>query len=194
MRVWAALLLCVACQENAGSIVFKPTYVPPLVPFTPVCSGDPRRPVKLHVNVTADGNTFDQTIAFSNDVVQFDIPIGTMRTITMDLLNPQNCKLYTGSRSDVSFAEGDNGTLVVTMRPPTTSAYVDMDHDGLTLCVENALGTKDTSVDSDGDGFSDFCEVTGAAGGACTNPADPRSHPPGNPSRCNPDGGTDGGP
>jgi hypothetical protein len=183
-----------ACQQNAGSIVFKPAYTPALPAQTFVCSGDPRRPVSLHVTLVADGQTYDQTIAFSNDVVQFDVPLGAMRSITMDLLDPQGCKLYTGSRTPVSFAEGDNGTLIVTMRPPNpTGDYVDQDHDGLPLCVEKALGTKDTAVDSDGDGFSDFCEVTGAAG-KCTNPADPNSHPSGSPSRCNPDGGAaDGG-
>jgi hypothetical protein len=193
MKIWALALLVTACQENAGSIVFKPSYQPPLPTQTFTCGSDPRKPTSLHVRVTADSQTFDQTIPIGTAVVQFDIPIGTMRAIAMDLLNPQGCKLYTGTRTDVSFAEGDNGTLVVTMKPPTASGdYVDADHDGLTLCVEKALGTKDNSVDSDGDGFSDFCEITGAAG-RCTNPNDSTSHPSGSPSKCNPDGGADGG-
>jgi hypothetical protein len=193
MKHWAFVLLLAACQENAGSIIFNPNYQPPLPTEAFICGGDPRRPLQLHVKLTADGQNYEQTVGFTENVVQFDVPIGTMRSITMDLLNPQGCKLYTGTRSNVSFAEGDNGPLVVAMRPPpATGLYVDNDHDGLTLCVENALGTKDNSVDSDGDGFSDFCEVTGAAG-RCTNPADPNSHPPGSPTKCNPDGGTDGG-
>jgi hypothetical protein len=193
MKRAIVILLCVACQQDAGSIVFKPSYQPALPTQTFTCTNDPRKPVNLHVLITADGQNYDQTIRFSNDVVQFDIPIGTMRMITMDLLNPQGCKLYTGTRSLVSFAEGDNGTLVVTMKPPTTSDYADADHDGLTLCVEKALGTKDTDVDSDNDGYSDFCEVTGAAG-ACTDPTNANKHPTQPPSHCNPDGGvTDGG-
>ena len=193
MRRWTFILLLSACQENAGSIIFNPSYQPPLPTQSFLCGGDPRRPYQLHVKLTADGNDYEQTILLSQNVVQFDVPIGTMRSITMDLLNPLGCKIYTGTRTDVSFAEGNNGALVVTMRPPAaTGLYVDMDRDGLTLCDENALGTKDNSVDSDGDGFSDFCEVTGAAG-RCTNPADATSHPSGNPSKCNVDGGTDGG-
>lgn len=195
MKRTILLLLLAACQQDAGSIVFKPSYQPALPAQTFTCASDPRRAVKLHVLITADGQNYDQTITFSSDVVQFDIPIGTMRSITMDLLNPQNCKLYTGSRSLVSFAEGDNGTLVVTMKPPnpaTDHNYVDNDKDGLTLCVENALGTKDTAVDTDGDGYSDFCEVTGAAG-ACTDATNANKHPSQPASHCNPDGGTDGG-
>jgi hypothetical protein len=192
---WPAALLFATCQQNAGNIVFNPSYQPPLPTQSFMCGSDPRRPFYLHVKLLADGQTYEQTVPFSIDVVQFDVPIGTMRSITMDLLNPQSCKLYSGARSNLSFAEGDNGAVVIGMRPPgATGDYADADHDGLVLCVENALGTKDSKVDSDGDGFPDFCEVTGAAG-TCTNAADATKHPSGSPTRCNPtpDGGVDGG-
>src|SRR5262249_3986285 len=157
MRVLAAfsLLVGLGCQDNAGQIAFKPLYTPPLPTQTFLCTKDPRKPDQLHVRLTADDKVFDQTIRFADQVVQFDVPIGAMRQLEVDVLNPQGCKLYSGTRGPVSFAEGDNGTLSVTLKPPTPnpgSMYVDQDHDGLNRCTEDALGTKDTAADSDGDG------------------------------------------
>jgi hypothetical protein len=189
-----ALLATLACQENAGQIAFKPSYSPPLPVMTYLCSKDPRKPDQLHVKLTADSQVFEQTIRFADQVVQFDVPIGAMRQIEMDVLNPQGCKLYTGTRSTIGFAEGDNGTLTVTMKPPAATpgtSYADQDHDGLNRCTEDALGTKDTTADSDRDGFDDFCEVTGGAG-VCTDPASATSHPPAS-ARCAPSGVPDGG-
>lgn len=192
MRRALLALLLLTCQEDVGKICFRPSYVPPLQ-TTFVCSKDPRKPAFVHVKIVAGDETFEQTVPFSQPDLQFDIPIGPMRSVRMDLLDIQNCILYTATRAPVSFVEGDNGVLFLSMRPPNpTGDYVDADHDGLPLCVERALGTRDTADDSDGDGYSDFCEVTGAAG-RCTDPAKASDHPSQPPAACEGDGGADGG-
>jgi hypothetical protein len=119
-------------------------------------------------------------VPFGQSIVQFDIPVGPARLITVDVINQQGCIIYTGTRLPTSFAEGDNGTLPVTVKPPTRQLapeYADEDGDGLSLCEETAFGTDDHKKDTDGDGADDFCEITGA-GGRCTDPLNAQSHPP----------------
>jgi len=185
-------LSLLACQDDVGKICFRPTYIPALQTSF-ACNKDPRKPAFVHVKITAGDQSFEQTVPFSQPDLQFDVPIGPMRTVRMDLLDIQNCMIYTGTRTPVSFVEGDNGVNPITMRPPNpTGEYVDADHDGLPLCVERVLGTRDTAVDSDGDGYGDFCEVTGAAG-KCSDPAKANDHPSAPSTACEGDGGADGG-